>query len=290
MSSFGYDQLLECVNALGPPFETGSIGQSAEGRLIPFVRTGEGRPVLLIVGGFHAREHITVPLVLDLIRPFPFGTVFFVPCLNVDGLELCQSGLSSVSSPARRKFLRAVNGGSEDFSLWKANADAVDLNLNFPSGFGKGRGNLFAPAPQGYVGPCPLSEPESLALAAFTAAVRAEAVLTFHSKGEVIFWRYGQKGGRLRRDRALARRLSKVSGYALAESPESHGGYKDWCVEVLNIPAFTVEVGAESWPHPLDHSLLPKILPQCRAMPGEVLDFLRKENGRKRKMDAGGPA
>lgn len=286
MSSFGYDQLLERINSPGA-FETGCLGQSVEGRMIPYVKVGNCPPVLLVVGGFHAREHVTVPLVLELIRPTRYGTVYYVPCLNVDGVELCVNGLSSVSA-ARRKFLKDLNGGSEDFSLWKANVNGVDLNLNYPSGFGKGEGNLFAPAPQGFVGPCPLSEPESMSLAAFTADVRAEAVISFHSKGEVIYWRYGQKGARLRRDRSLARRLSKVSGYRLGESSKSHGGFKDWCVECLKIPAYTVEVGAEEWAHPVEHRHLPDLVRQCEKMTGEVLCFLREQNGRKNKMDERG--
>ena len=35
----------------------------------------------------------------------------------------------------------------------------------------------------------------------------------------------------------------------------SAGGYKDWCVEKLGIPAFTIENGANEWgvPVPIEH-------------------------------------
>lgn len=54
--------------------------------------------------------------------------------------------------------------------------------------------------------------------------------------------------------------MSGATGYPLAEAPRSSGGYKDWCVEALRIPAFTVEAGRESFAHPLGFSALSDIV------------------------------
>jgi hypothetical protein len=40
----------------------------------------------------------------------------------------------------------------------------------------------------------------------------------------------------------------------------SAGGYKDWCVEKLGIPAFTVEVGKDELSHPLGEETLQDII------------------------------
>ena len=64
---------------------------------------------------------------------------------NPDGVALALGGLSSVKEPSRADFLRGLNGG-EDFSLWKANANGVDLNVNFDARWGAGIKNVFSPA------------------------------------------------------------------------------------------------------------------------------------------------
>ena len=62
------------------------------------------------------------------------------------------------------------------------------------------------------------------------------------------------------RDKKYAKILSAATGYPLAEAPDSAGGYKDWCVEKLKIPAFTVEAGRETFSHPLGFSALADIV------------------------------
>ena len=119
------------------------------------------------------------------------------------------------------------------------------------------------PAPAGYIGSRPLCAPESRALAAFTLAVRPHRTLSWHTKGEVVYWRFHQPPVRAARDRRLARALSEITGYPLAEAYGSAGGYKDWCVEKLKIPAFTVEAGEETLSHPLRLAELPALLRRC---------------------------
>ena len=65
---------------------------------------------------------------------------------------------------------------------------------------------------------------------------------------------------RAARDKKYAKILSRATGYPLAEAADSAGGYKDWCVERLRIPAFTVEAGRESFVHPLGLSSLADIV------------------------------
>lgn len=59
----------------------------------------------------------------------------------------------------------------------------------------------------------------------------------------------------------------------MKNTPDSAGGYKDWCVEKLKLPAFTVEVGKDEWKHPLDERVLPSITAVCG---NAVAEFMKK--------------
>lgn len=239
------------------------IGTSCEGRnLYAFFVGKHEKPVGISQYAIHAREWITAYLALAHIgRGIGRGGVWIVPLVNPDGALLCTEGIGSVTETWRRSFLLRVNGG-EDFSLWKANAEAVDLNVNFDARWGTGKRNVTRPAPEGYVGRKPFCTPESLALKDFTYVVRPDFTVSWHTKGEEIYWRFHQPLLRGLRDKRIAKRLSAATGYPLKEAKHSAGGYKDWCVERLKIPAFTVETGSDALSHPLGFSALGGILKQ----------------------------
>ena len=46
-------------------------------------------------------------------------------------------------------------------------------------------------------------------------------------------------------------------------SVDSGGGYKDWCVEKLHVPAFTIENGANEWGIPVPNAHFDEIY--CKA-------------------------
>lgn len=233
------------------------IGYSVLGRSIYAFFVGEHGKEGIVQGGIHAREWVTALLVLKLIGRKVRGGVWYVPLVNPDGAELCQRGARSVEALYLRRDLLQINGGA-DFSQWKANARAVDLNVNFPARWGTGRSNVFSPAPSSYVGEAPFSEPETRALAAFTLSVRPTFTLSYHAKGEVIYWRFYQEKADEQRDLSLAQRLSEATGYALSDGV-SAGGYKDWCTEKLGVPSFTIEIGKEAWAHPIGASRVGKL-------------------------------
>ncbi len=237
------------------------IGTSEEGRNIYALFAGEqSYPIGICQYAMHAREWVTALLALEQIaRGVACGGAWFVPLVNPDGALLCTEGADSVSCDWRRELVLRVNGG-EDFSLWKANAAAVDLNVNFDARWGTGKGNVTRPAPAGYVGTKPFCARESRALKHFTYAVCPQYTVSYHTKGEEIYWRFHQPFFHAARDRRLAAILAESTGYALCETPDSAGGYKDWCVERMKIPAFTVEAGSDKLSHPLGRESLPAII------------------------------
>lgn len=249
------------------------FGESEEGRSLFALFSGDhSGPVGISQYAIHGREWITALLALcHLKRGTERGGVWILPLTNPDGALLSETGLASFSGPAARELL-AVNG-SDDFSLWKANARAVDLNVNFPAGWGTGKSNRFAPAPENFVGNAPLCAAESRALADFTLRVRPDFSVSWHTKGEELYWRFRQPPARAARDFRYARVLSEATGCPLKEAKGSAGGYKDWCVETLHIPAFTVEIGSDGLSHPIGRERLPELNARYKDA---LADFLRE--------------
>lgn len=141
-------------------------------------------------------------------------------------------------------------------SGWKANIRGTDLNLQYPAGWEQARENKFAlgvvsPAPADYVGPSPLSAPESRAMYDFTLALSPQLTLSYHTQGEVIYWRYLDLEPK--DARSVADTLAAVSGYSVEDTPFASGfaGYKDWFISRFDRPGFTVEAGRGVNPLPI---------------------------------------
>jgi predicted deacylase len=242
--------------------EVSEIGRSLCGRPILCFHTGSrGGRQIIVCSAIHAREHITALLCVKLIDYYRdySGGIYFIPMANPDGVCLCQSGVDSVSGEGLKKRLIKLNGGSGDFSLWKANARGVDLNVNFDARYGGGISNVRRAGSENYIGRHAFSEPETKALRRFTLEVKPAATVSFHCKGEIIYWKFYQRKN-IKRDRALAGMLAKETGYKLVGECKSAGGYKDWCIQKLRIPAFTVEVGSDDCSHPFPYSRFGGIL------------------------------
>lgn len=233
------------------------IGYTQLGREIPVVMKGsnEGAQVL-IVATTHAREYLTTPLVIEMMKNYNGSAgVWCVPMLNIDGALLCQYGLDSIDDLGVREFLLGVNGGSEDFTLWKANARAVDLNVNLNAKWGTGAQNVNYPAPANYIGRYPVSESENIALRQLINELQPSVVLTYHTKGEVIYW--GFECVKPYYDEAM--RIADSTGYLLEESIGSAGGLKDWFTVTTFKLGLTIETVDVNVPYPIPLDILPEV-------------------------------
>ena len=259
---YGYDAMMADLRALQaryPFIEVSSIGDSVMGRSIPAVRIGTGPKEVHYNASFHAHEWITTPLLMkflevyadayqkgqrigdfDISALFRQTTLWLVPMVNPDGVELVQRGISR-DNPYYDLVLRA-NQGSTDFRGWAANIRGVDLNNQFPAGWEREVARKpTVPSPRGYPGPAPLSEPESRAMADFTRAHDFRMVLAYHSQGQVIYW--GYEGLEPAESERIVRVFADASGYQPIRYVESWAGYKDWFIQEWRRPGFTVEVG-----------------------------------------------
>jgi g-D-glutamyl-meso-diaminopimelate peptidase len=232
---------------------------------------------ILVTGGMHAREWITTLVVIELAKKYfklskkqKFGAeIIFIPLTNPDGVRLEMDGLTPFFD-GKREFLLTVNSGSTDFSQWKANANAVDINVNFDANWGGGSQNVFEPAPANYVGPYPESEPETQTLVNFVNRIRPTDSIAFHSKGNVIYYGFDQlPEWQIERDKVIADDLGQVTGYTPVQSINSAGGLTDWVALTSAAPSFTAEVGSPEIPHPIDETHLPEIMERV----ADILDI-----------------
>ncbi|MCM1533052.1 MAG: hypothetical protein NC099_00185 [Corallococcus sp.] len=283
---FYYDDLLnETQRFCQYGVETGVVGESELGQRIPYIFTGvKNGNYMIVQGAMHAREHLTALLVVCLAKHLVKnprlrldGGIYFIPMTNPDGVRLCQEGVGFIRDKQRKSNLLAINNGA-DFSLWKANADGVDLNVNFDAKWGEGEHNVFYKAPENYVGREPFSARETRALAEFTERIKPCVTLSYHLKGEEIYWEFGQKSHRRFRDKRFAEAISEFTGYRSVENLGSAGGYKDWCIDKFSIPSFTIEVGNDKFPHSFPYGELGNIIKQNADLPRRLLNTVVKYN------------
>jgi g-D-glutamyl-meso-diaminopimelate peptidase len=254
--------------------EKTEIGKTLFGRTMYAVKVGDGYPVGVVQCAMHGREFITAKLAIEQYRVgVSRGSCWFIPLVNPDGALLSEVGISTAPNEWKG-YLTKINRG-ENFALWKANGRGVDLNVNFDAAWGTGMKNTRFPGAENCIGAYPFSELETQALKTFTEKIKPDYTVSYHTKGEEIYWYFSQSSRTCPRDFYLASVLSNATGYPLADSKGSVGGYKDWCIEKFGIPSFTVEVGADDLAHPLGEEALQDIIEKN----GRAVFALSKEIG-----------
>ncbi len=267
-----------------PFISISSIGKSVYGREIPAVKIGRSNEYVLYCGAFHGTERITSTLLLmfieelceailrhgeissiDAVKAMYGRGVIIVPMVNPDGCEISLKGPSSCGYYASK--INRICGGK--YENWNANLRGVDINHNFDADWlnlreAEKRSGIFGPSPRQFGGNRPHSEPETTALVELCRFVRIRHAVAFHSQGEVIYWNFGKNTPL--KSRRMAEIMAASSGYAL-DIPTGlafGGGFKDWFIEKMQRPAFTVEVGRGK--NPLDPAILPELYDQLREM------------------------
>lgn len=237
--------------------EKGFIGCTENGALIPYVAVCKtARPVVLLQYAIHAREYITTYIGMMQAAHFAKigarGTAYFIPAVNIDGIA------------------EALYGDK----TYKANARRVDLNVNFDARWGGGEKNVREKSAENYIGEFPFSESETRSLRDFTLSVKPDMTVSYHSKGEEIYWEFFQGQKARERDFYIAQAVSAATGYPLKSAGVSCGGYKDWCIEKLGIPALTLEVGSDNLTHPIGKEFAEEIFIKNRDVLRVITEIL----------------
>lgn len=263
-SVYTYEQMVEDIRLLVeqyPLLQADIIGRSVEGRAIYQLKLGRGPKKILLDASHHASEWISSFLLMTMVEHYAHYyhtgnmfdqydlrllgeqvTFYFVPMVNPDGVEIVASqGKSSLNYSQLLRF----NGGSSDFSRWKANARGVDLNRQYPANWPLAQDyGPSVPAAANYAGPEAVSEPEIKTMHALYQAEQFQAQVSFHTVGNLVYYYYHQTGDDLARDRALADTVSRLSGYPVRDSSGGIGGMaKDYAISTYHIPSLIIELG-----------------------------------------------
>lgn len=248
-----------------PFLRTVVMGHSLLRREIPALVMGEDADTrVLMAAAFHGQEwlttlcalrlceemgsHLRADLTLcgvSLTRALRGRQVWLVPLVNPDGVEIARYGSMAAGAYAAT----AARLGADTPGVWRGNARGVDVNSNFNAGWAEMQ--ALAQKSGKNCGDSPESEPETRALADLCRRLPFRHVVALHTQGEEIYWRYGTHTPP--QSEMMARVLSAVSGYAVADPAESasHGGFKDWFIDTFRRPAFTLELGRGRNPLPL---------------------------------------
>ena len=257
MNYYTYRDYIDNVNTcLRLGYLVERIGISHAG--LPIYAIHRGRldtPQVLIHASIHAREHITSKLLEDIMHTRHDGGVWYVPMVNPDGVRIATEGLGWLSED-RARFVESI---CDDTALYKANLRGVDLNVNFSAGWGEGYKNVGYPSSQGYVGEYPFSERETIALRDFTMRVRPILTVSYHAKGEVIYYTYRDYGQQYR---GYATMVADFLSYDIDYAPLSAGGYKDWYLSESLGMGLTIEIGDDKYSHPYPYEDYGRILMQ----------------------------
>jgi g-D-glutamyl-meso-diaminopimelate peptidase len=236
------------------------IGTAHSGRKIWAVKLGKGEKNILLVGSHHGREWMTSMLLTKMLKTYteayakgkPIGSfpsdllnevsIWFVPMLNPDGVTIQQKGYSEFPFWDKDKIIK-MNNGSSDFTRWKANGIGVDLNRQYPAGWNKLDRTTPTPSYQFYKGKVPLEAHEVICLVKFVKEISPEIAGAYHTAGREIFWNY-HNGPNIKRDRAIAKKITKMTGYKLSKPVREAvgGGFTDWFITEYRRPAFTIEI------------------------------------------------
>ena len=267
--------ILEGLEVRYPFLSGGAIGQSVMGKNIPFVKIGRGQTELFYNASHHANEWLTTPVLLKFLEEYSesyavggeiFNTsarelynkasLYIVPVVNPDGIDLVNGVVPKGKYLAQAQSLAGNYPNIPYPNGWKANINGVDLNLQYPANWERAKEIKFSqgftiPGPRDYVGTAPLTEPEARAVYNFTRNHDFKLTLSYHSQGEIIYWKYLDYEPE--NSRRIAEHFGEVSGYAVEETPYASGfaGYKDWFIQTYNRPGYTIEIGVGMSPLPL---------------------------------------
>ncbi|MNI11068.1 Gamma-D-glutamyl-L-diamino acid endopeptidase 1 [compost metagenome] len=264
---YTYDLMIQQIDQLAAAYpeliKVQSIGKTAFGRDIKAVKVGKGEASVLIDGSQHAREWMGTNLILYMIDRYAYAyehnmkydnyvvrdllercSIWFIPMVNPDGVTFQQEGLSAFPESHHVNLIH-LNGGSYNFKRWKANAEGIDINRQYPAMWSGIRDSPKNPAFKNYKGSEPAETAEARSMIQFTYASDPEIALSYHTSGEVLYWHFNTLPENLARDKKMADTISGMTGYSQikpAKDP-SGGGFTDWFIGQFGRPGFTLELG-----------------------------------------------
>ena len=226
-----------------------TIGYSEEGREIYDVTLGnkEADKTILVVSTLHAREYIATVVCMKQLE-------YYLLNYNktVDGTKL-----SDIFAKCNVHYVMMANPdgviiSQTKKSLWKGNANGINLNRNFPYAFKKEGSKKDG----SYSGSKAASESETQAVISLTQKLNKTqtlAVVNYHAMGQIVFGDYDGKNKSLQTDISDMYKIARsTTGYSSAASygGTSNGNYREYLLYKLKVPSITIEIGSVPCPVP----------------------------------------
>ncbi|SDJ23125.1 M14 family zinc carboxypeptidase [Salimicrobium halophilum] len=276
-TTYTYEQMQGDLKQLdqeyGDLVEVYDIGDSVYDRDIFLVKLGYGEDHVLYNGSHHAREWLTTILNMNMIEEYAKGyqgetsfptynakqvldgtTIWFVPMVNPDGVTLQQKGLSAFPEEVHSQLIQ-WNNGSTNFKRWKANAQGIDLNRQYPSGWENV--TKTSRSYKNFKGDYPLQAPEAKVMRDLQYLLNPELTISYHTAGQIMYWNYKIEPENYDRDSRIARNYSRFSGYDLVNFESNGSGYTDWVIDYWDQPALTPELAVYPGPTNVDPARFP---------------------------------
>ncbi len=244
-----------------------SLGKSEANYNIPMITLGNGDKKALIIGAIHAREHITTKYILRCVEDYCFAatsksgkigsynarnmlneyTLYIVPCVNPDGLEIIRSRLT----PQNYKV--------KNLNEYKANYNGVDLNRNFPLAWEQINNGVNAPADYYFKGYSAADQKETQALMNLCNSNEFEFMLSIHIKGNCLYWGDTYNTQHNAEYKAFAKDIANACDFYMPNpttKPSSYGGgFENWFRHTYNRPGVCIELSdVENTIKPCDNS------------------------------------
>jgi hypothetical protein len=238
-----------------------SLGTSFEGRDVIGARVSDdatdnlSEPGVLYVGQHHAREHLTVEVVLSLLHLYAESNdkkvkklvktrqIYIVPSLNPDGSEY------------------DIATGS--YRFWRKNRQppsGTDNNRNYSYKWGCCGGSSGNPGSDVYRGPFAFSTPEDARLADFVIAHdNITTAISYHSYADLILYPYGYTYEDIPADMrkvdhktfvAIGAEMARTTGYRAQQSSDLYitdGDFNDWMYGAERRYPFTIELSGNGF-------------------------------------------
>ncbi len=222
------------------------MARSTQGRCIPVLSLGCGSRKILGVAAIHGREYVSIGYILLCLEEYAEAFCSDEKYWGFDVRKILRDFTFHIAPVANPDSVEIALGRAkpsvqvQDFSsyFYKNNANNVNINANFPFDW------KFVPRyRQG--GSSAGSETETRFLMNICEKHKYEKMLSFHSRGDCLYWR-DEGNGEIQKDRAVAERLSKVCGFSLCnpttDKSDYSGGFENWFRYNFRKPGICVEL------------------------------------------------
>ncbi len=265
---YTYEDMVADIDRLSTKYENGFkaevLGTSYDDRNIYLLTIGNpnAEKSVFFTASIHGAEYISTQLVMAQAEYYLDNPgekydgvsfeeildkvcIYILPMVNPDSVAINQSGFFAIRNAELRDKLFEL----EYNDRWSSNARGVDVNRNFPtSGFGNdnaAKQNYSGPSFKYYEGEYAASEKETQYIIDFVKSKdNICAYISYHTKGEVIYWNKGQKGSVYNNTSAIAKMIAKLTGYRNIYNYQPKSGIDyEWAVLEEGIPGCTVEIG-----------------------------------------------